>query len=151
MEPDDEYAPTAEQIEQEEREEPLMIANAGRWDRFLALIHYNQRPWLQGAADTDQYRQNRALRFFQLAVPVVRDLLELKPSMLTWVPHILLYIVPRQMVALGDPVRRSCDSCESFGAMLKKIIKHSTCRRRITADVMTTHCAKVTSGSSARR
>ena len=27
------------------------------------------------------------------------------------------------MVKLGDPARRSCDACESFGAMLKKIIK----------------------------
>ena len=32
------------------------------------------------------------------------------------------------------PSRRSCDACESFGAMLKKIIKHNTCRRRIKSE-----------------
>ena len=54
--------------------------------------------------------------------------------MKSWVPHILLNIVPRQMVLLGDPARRSCDACESFGAMFKKLIKHSTCRRRIVTE-----------------
>ena len=44
---------------------------------------------------------------------------------------LVLFIVPRQMVSLGDPTRRSCDACESFGAMVKKLIKHSTCRRRL--------------------
>ena len=74
---------------------------------------------------------NRALETFNLALPVCHDLKELKPTGITWVPHILLFIVPRQMVSLGDPSRRSCDACESFGAMVKKIIKHATCRRRI--------------------
>jgi hypothetical protein len=60
-------------------------------------------------------------------------LLALKPSMKTWVPHILCYVVPRQMVLLGAPSRRSCDACESLGARIKKIIKFSTCRRRTTS------------------
>ena len=38
------------------------------------------------------------------------------------------------MVVLGDPSRRSCDACESFGAMVKKVIKHATCRRRLTSE-----------------
>ena len=59
---------------------------------------------------------------------------------MTWVPHILVFIVPRQMVALGDPTRRSCDACESFGAMAKKFIKHATCRRRrVMGAEQTTH------------
>ena len=151
MEADGEYTPTAEQIEQEEKEKPLMMTNAARWDRFLALVAANQKAWPQGVQDTDDYRKARALEFFTLAVPIVRDLIQLKPSMRSWVPHILFFIVPRQMVDLGDPVRRACDSCESFGAMLKKIIKHSTCRRRLHTDTSTTHCAKVTAGSTARR
>ena len=56
--------------------------------------------------------------------------------MLTWVPHIMVFIVPRQMVLLGDPSRRSCDACESFGAMVKKIIKHNTCRRRLRGEAV---------------
>ena len=69
------------------------------------------------------------------AVPsvVANDLHRLKPTGISWVPHILVFIVTRQMVLLGDPSRRSCDACESFGAMVKKVIKHSTCRRRIEA------------------
>jgi hypothetical protein len=44
----------------------------------------------------------------------------------------MVFIVPRQIVPLGDPARRSCDACESFGATVKKIIRHLTCRRRVT-------------------
>ena len=108
-----------------------MMANAARWDRFLALVAATQAPWPQGEPDSDDYRKGRALELFNLAVPVCHDLKVLKPTGRTWVPHILLFIVPRQMVSLGDPARRSCDACESFGAMVKKLIKHATCRRRI--------------------
>ena len=108
-----------------------MMANAARWDRFLALVAATQEPWPQGEGDTDDYRKGRALKFFNLVLPVCQDLKELKPTGITWVPHILLFVVPHQMVSLGDPVRRSCDACESFGAMVKKLIKHSTCRRRL--------------------
>lgn len=129
------------QIAQEEEEEPLMLANAARWDRFLDLVVAVQAPWPQGEADTDEYRKSRALELFNLALPVCRDLKELKPTGITWVPHILLFIVPRQMVSLGDPARRSCDACESFGAMVKKIIKHATCRRRTgTVSPQPSHC-----------
>ena len=108
-----------------------MMADAARWDRFLALVTATQAPWPQGESDTDEYRRARALEFFNLALPVCHDLKELKPTGITWVPHIMLFIVPRQMVTLGDPARRSCDACESFGAMVKKLIKFATCRRRI--------------------
>ena len=102
-----------------------MMANATRWDHFLALVAASQAPWPQGEADTTEYRKGRALEFFNLALPVCVDLRQLKPTGITWVPHITLFVVPRQMVALGDPVRRSCDACESFGAAVKKIIKHA--------------------------
>jgi len=139
MDDDDNYSPTDEQVAQEEAEEPLMMPNAGRWDRFLALVRAMQATWPQGEPDTDTYRKGRALATFNLAAPVCNDLLELKPTMQTWVPHILLFIVcGRQMVELGDPTRRSCDACESFGAMTKKLIKHSTCRRRIVDNGRTT-------------
>ena len=58
------------------------------------------------------------------------------------------FIVTRQLVALGDAARRSCDACESFGAMVKKIIKHSTCRRRLKGE-KTDH--GVYAGSTKRR
>jgi len=139
MDDDDEYEPTAEEVAQEEPEEPVMMQDAARWDRFLALVDTLQAPWPQGDKVTDEYRKSRAVEVFNSASVVCRDLLELKPSLMTWVPHILLFIVPRQMVYLGDPTRRSCDACESFGAMVKKIIKHSTCRRRVGGNQVTSY------------
>ena len=133
MDDDPEYAPTAADVAQEELEEPLMMQNAEAWDNFLDMVRETQRPWPQGAADSDDYRKSRALAHFNCMLKVCNDLLRLKPTMLSWVPHIALFIVPRQMVLLGDPTRRSCDACESWGAMIKKLIKFTTCRRRTTA------------------
>ena len=65
---------------------------------------------------------------------VCNDLYDLNPSLVGWVPHVMCFIVPRQIVPLGDPARRSCDACESFGAVLKKFIRHLSCRRRVTVN-----------------
>eukprot|EP00966_Prymnesium_polylepis_P030280 704024-Prymnesium_polylepis.1 len=151
MEDDDEYAVTEEELEQEEREEPLMMLNAARWDNFLELVRAIHKPWPQGEADTTAYREGRAVEAFNLAAKVSNDLMELKPTLQSWVPHIAVFIVPRQMVELGDPARRSCDACESFGAMFKKLIKHSTVRRRMKGGETTTHKTKATAQASARR
>eukprot|EP00965_Chrysotila_dentata_P205211 6182821-Pleurochrysis_carterae.AAC.4 len=72
------------------------------------------------------------------AMRVATDLPELKMTLQSWVPHIAVFIVPRQTLRLGDPSRRFCDACESLGAVLKKKIKHLTGRRRIR-DSMSTH------------
>eukprot|EP00965_Chrysotila_dentata_P205210 6182821-Pleurochrysis_carterae.AAC.3 len=42
---EDEYAPSAEELHEEEQEEPLMMTNADRWDRFLEFVKEIQRPW----------------------------------------------------------------------------------------------------------
>lgn len=43
---------------------------------------------------------------------------------------------------MGDPTRRSCDACEAMGSTsLKKIIKHLTCRRRLSTQLHTHHSA----------
>ena len=60
------------------------------------------------------------------------DIYQLNPKLAGWVVHVLCFIVPRQIVPLGDPSRRSCDACESLGASIKKVIRHLTCRRRVT-------------------
>ena len=41
---DDPYAPTAEEIAAEEQEEPLMMLNADRWQRFLDLVAARAKP-----------------------------------------------------------------------------------------------------------
>ena len=150
MEFDPEYAPTDAEVEQEEKEEPLMMKNAARWDNFLNLVRASQAPWPQGEPDTDDYRKGRAVEAFNLGGLCANDILELKPEHLTWVLHILVFIVPRQMVLLGDPTRRSCDACESFGAMAKKVIKHATCRRCVMGTEQTEHGKKAADGSSRR-
>ena len=143
MDYDSEYEPDEETLAAEEREESLMLSNADVWDGFLAYVRAIQTRWAEGADDTDLYREMRACEAFNLGIPIVNNLLKLSPTMKTWVPHILLFIVPRQMVELGDPSRRSCDACESFGAMIKKIIKHLTCRRAKMTDLTAHHVGGV--------
>ena len=65
------------------------------------------------------------------AAKVVEHCKNLPGAHRSWVEHILLFVVPRQIVELGDPTRHFCDACESLGARLKKIIKHLTCRRAL--------------------
>lgn len=124
---DDEYEPTPAEIEAESEQEPLMMANAERWDRFLSFVLDVQSPWI---SDTDEYREQRAVSYFNHSMACSRDLLELKPTLQSWVPHISCFVVPQQILLLGDPSRRAADACESFGAVVKHIIKRLTCRRR---------------------
>ena len=161
---DDEEEPTVDEVEAEEREEGTMMKHANYWDDFLAWVREISAPWTE---DTDEYRERRAVAAFNTGArrraaprrpaaltrlwprPLVtlrlrragtkfyRDLLELSPNLQTWVPHVIVYVFPRQIVELGEPARRSCDACESLGAVIKTIIKTLTCRRRI--NVMTLH------------
>ena len=131
LDDDDEYQVTPAMIAAEEKLEPLMMKDATRWDNFLSYVRLGQRAWPQGEADSDEYRKGRAVESFNAHALCANDLLELKPTMKSWVPHVGQFIAPRQMVELGDPARRQADACESFGAKLKKTIKHLTCRRHI--------------------
>ena len=95
---------------------------AGGWVRDIEV------PW---SSDTDEYRKMRALSYANGARLCSRDLLQLKPTMLSWVPRIACNIVPRQIVELGDGSKRAADACEAYGACAKRTIKHLTCRRAI--------------------
>ena len=126
----DEFEPTEDEVAAEAARPPLVTLNAERWDRFLEWVRGIEVPWEE---DTDEYRQMRALQYCNGARACSRDLLDLKPTMASWVPHIACYIVPRQIVELGDPSRRAADACESYGACAKRTIKHLTCRRALRA------------------
>jgi hypothetical protein len=126
---DDEFAPTAEEVAVMAQREPEAVSNAARWDRFLAWVRNIELPWPE---DSDDYRKLRALQYCNGARAAARDLLDLKPTMQSWVPHIACNIVPRQIVELGDPTKRAADACESYGACCKHVIKYLTCRRSIT-------------------
>lgn len=124
----DEFEPTEEEVAAEENEEPLMMADADRWDRFLEFVREDvQAPW---TSDTDEYREMRAVSYFNRSMACSKDLLELKPTMESWVPHVSCFIVPQQILDSGEPAKRAADACESFGAVTKHIIKKLTCRRR---------------------
>ena len=124
----DEFQPTDEEIEAEKNEEPVMIQHAEMWDRFRAWVRCVQEPWTQ---DDDDYRDERALEYFNHALACSRDVLKLKPTLESWVPHIACFVVPRQIRWLGRSANRAADACESYGALVKDIIKHRTCRRRV--------------------
>ena len=83
MDEDDEYAPTDEELEQEEQEEPLMMRNAARWDNFLTLVRSISKAWPQGEADSTAYREERAVEAFNLSAKVAKDLLELKLTLMS--------------------------------------------------------------------
>ena len=80
---------------------------------------------------------------------VANHLYRLKPTLESWVPHVLCFVVPRQVLELGDPSRRSCDACESFCAWLKTEIKERTCRRRVLVG-STEHVQKYSNGARTR-
>ena len=127
-EPDDSpQALTPDEVEAEQREQPHMYKNAERWDRFLAYTRISSEKWPD---DSDATRRSKAVEYFNAGAAVARDLYELNPTLASWVPHIMVFIVPRQVVALGNPAKRSCDACESIGSTIKHIIKDLTCRRR---------------------
>ena len=107
-----------------------LILNSERWDRYLAWVREIETPWV---SDTDSYRQQRALQYANFVRACSRDLLDCKPTMASWVPHIACNIAPRQIVDLGDPTRRAADACESYGACVKTVIKTLTCQRKIQA------------------
>ena len=70
---------------------------------------------------------------------VARDIYKLNPELQAWVLHVLCFIVPRQIVELGDPTRRSCDACEALGSMFKADIRFRTCRRRTSSSTLFSH------------
>eukprot|EP00965_Chrysotila_dentata_P081733 2698262-Pleurochrysis_carterae.AAC.1 len=158
---DEELEVTVAELEQEEQEEPQMLEHAAMWDHFLDYVEAAEKPWAEPDLETDVYTARsercnssiwvRASMHAHLllasqiacthlvhafavssAAVIATDIYTLNTKLADgWVLHVLCFVVTRHTLKLGDPTRRSCDACESFGAMLKKMIKHLTCRRRI--------------------
>ena len=68
MDDDDEYMPTEDEILAEEEDEPLMMSNAGAWDNFLEFVRLCQSPWAAEEDDTDLFRKQRAVEYFNAGV-----------------------------------------------------------------------------------
>ena len=84
----DEFAPTDEEIQAEEDAEPQMMLHADMWDRFLAWVRNAQEPY---ESDSDEYRKKRAVEYFNHSMRCSRDLIRLKPTLQSWVPHISMF------------------------------------------------------------
>ena len=84
---DDEYNPSAEDIAEEEEEEPLLMANAGAWDNFLAYVHLVQEQWADPESDTDIYRKEMALKYFNAGAFVARPALPRHPLIVLRARH----------------------------------------------------------------
>ena len=64
MEEDDDLYLSEEEDETEDAEDKQMLEHASMWDRFLAYVGATQVPWATPAADTDTYRKERAVDYF---------------------------------------------------------------------------------------
>ena len=110
---DDEYddEPTDAEVAAEEARHPKMMTAAGGWDAFLAL-DYEMRPF---SDDSDAYRESRAVDYFNAEVRVKREALnEYAVGERSWLSHAGMCVMPRQMVANGDPFAKGCDAAEAF-------------------------------------
>jgi len=85
------------------------------WDHFYA----SQRSFRVFESDEQPYRELRAVEVFNTGSQVGRDMKVLKPSMQSACPHVLTNVATRQIVEMGDPLRRGCDQSESIGANMK--------------------------------
>ena len=66
LEMTDELHVTQAQTDAEAADEPEMMKHAGYWDDFLALMAESVRAWACAEEDTDEYRQGRTVKAFNL-------------------------------------------------------------------------------------
>jgi len=97
------------------------------WDHFYA----SQRSFRVFESDEQPYRELRAVEVFNTGSQVGRDMKVLKPSMQSACPHVLTNVATRQIVEMGDPLRRGCDQSESIGANMKSTIHRRVSRNKI--------------------
>ena len=72
------------------------------------------------------------MEVFNAASQSGRDLKVLRPTLVSACPHIMANIIPRQIIEMGDPLRRGCDQSESVGANMKSTIHRRVTRKKIT-------------------
>lgn len=122
--------------------EPRMMRDARAWDHFRQLC-FAMRTFERDDMD---YREQRAVEAFNAAALTMGEYKRLHPDAMSACPHVALCVVPRQMVAHGDPGRRGTDHSESYGASIKDSI-HRRCLRRRKAAEATLHHRRNPDGS----
>ena len=131
-EDEDEDEPEAER--KEEEGEARKAKYAGFFDDFSAVVVAVRL----FESDTPEYRQARAVELFNAASKVGRNMVEVRESFDSAVPHVLTSVVTRQMVLDGDPNRRGCDQSEAIGVSIKFDL-HNRCNRLCKAKTESTH------------
>ena len=61
----------------------------------------------------------RGVETFNAATQAGKDMKVLRPTPQSACRHVLVNIATRQMVEMGDPLRRGCDQSEAIGANMK--------------------------------
>ena len=107
--------------------ETVAERDARFWDNFYSV----KQSLRKFESDADDHRKLRAVEAFNAGTQVGKDIKVLRPTLQSACPHVLTNIVPRQMVEMGDPLRRGCDQSESIGANMKSTIHRRVARNNI--------------------
>ena len=93
------------------------VRDRGRARRtFLGQLLLAEAVVPQVRVGRGRHRELRAVEAFNAGTQAGKDMKVLRPTLLSACPHVLANIVPRQMVEMGDPLRRGCDQSEAIGA-----------------------------------
>ena len=114
-----------------------ILEAAKAWDAYSKLV-YEMRPFDVDKADSLEYREERAVAYFNASVAVKRWLKRFGVATDSWMGHVSMCVTPRQIMADGAQKRRAADAAEAFGAMIKYSL-HNLCCRRGLAKATTTH------------
>ena len=125
---DYDYIPTPAEVQAEKDATPMLIVCAKAWDRYFELVDYESRVFEE---DSDKYREQRMVSYFNAEVATKRDLILLGVGDKSFGSHIGMCVVPRQILTDGDPGRRGCNVNEAFGAKCKDVIHNQVCRRKV--------------------
>ena len=107
--------------------ESLAQRDARFWDHF----YDTRRAFRQFESDDDDYRKARGVELFNAGQLMNKDVKVLRPTLQSACPHVLWAIVTRQIVEMGDPLRRGCDQSEAIGANMKGTIHRRVARNKI--------------------
>ena len=108
-------ADDAEAQEDLDAKEKRKITYAGYMDDFNRMV-FALRPFER---DDAQYREERATELFNAGAKCDNNMKTVRTNFDSAVPHVMTHIITRQMVADGDPNRRSCEQSEAIGVDIK--------------------------------
>ena len=110
-----------------------MMQHAQDWDDFRKLALDAMRPFDPARGDSDEYRAERALEYFNAATAVVRAMQRHDPESTSAIGNVMVEVVPRMIMAYGCQLKLGSDVSEAYGADLKFTIHNRVVRRSLTS------------------